>query len=241
MRVFVFTVVTLLTLSPAQAGEPTAEQLLARYDAIMGPPAFESEAEMTAVREDGTARTYVMRMLRGEEDKFRVWFLGPASAKGQEMLRSGDNLWVYLPTLKRATRIANRDSFQGGDFNNADVMRVNYTRDYSAERVPSSVPGTYALQLKARTAETAYDAIRLWVREADGQPVRGEYYGTSGQLLRTAEFSEYTEFDKGYTRPARVVMHNALVTARRSEFVVHSLRLRVEVPAQRFTQVDLGR
>jgi outer membrane lipoprotein-sorting protein len=182
-----------------------------------------------------------MRMLRGEEDRFRVWFLAPASARGQEMLRSGDNLWVYLPTLKRATRIANRDSFQGGDFNNADVMRVNYTRDYTAERVPSSVPDTYALKLKARTAETAYDAIILWVRRADGLPVRGEYYGTSGQLLRTAEFSDYTEFDKGYTRPARVVMHNALVKSRRSELVLHSMRLHVEVPAQRFTQVDLGR
>ena len=241
MRVLVFTVVTLLTLAPAQAGEPTAEQLLARYDAIMGPPAFESEAEMTAVREDGTSRTYVMRMLRGEEDKFRVWFLGPASAKGQEMLRSGDNLWVYLPTLKRATRIANRDSFQGGDFNNADVMRVNYSRDYTCQLVASQVPDTYALELKARTPETAYDTIKLWVRKADGLPVRGEYYGTSGQMLRSAEFTGYTEFEPGYTRPARVVMRNELVKTRRSELVIHAMRLGVETPAQRFTQVDLGR
>jgi len=241
MRVLPLAVMTLLVTAPAPAGEPTAQELLARYDAVMGPPSFESESEMTAYREDGTSRTYAMKMLRGEEDRFRVWFKEPASARGQEMLRSGDNMWVYLPSLKRATRIANRDSFQGGDFNNADVMRVNYTKDYACTRVPSEVPDTYALELKAKTPETAYDAIKLWVRKSDGMPVRGEYYGTSGQMLRSAEFTGYTQFEKGYTRPARVVMRNELVKARRSELVIHSMHLRVEAPPQRFTQVDLGR
>ena len=231
----------LLTPAPALAAEPTAEELLAKYDAVMGPRTFETESEMTAHREDGSSRTYVMKMLRGENDRFRVWFKGPASVKGQEMLRSGDNLWVYLPNLKRATRIANRDSFQGGDFNNADVMRVNYTKDYTAKVVASEVPDTYALELKAKNAETAYDAIKLWVRKKDGMPVKGEYYGTSGQMQRSAEFSEYTEFDKGYTRPAKVVMRNELVKARRSELVLKSMKLNVDAPAQRFTQADLGR
>ena len=76
-------------------------------------------------------------ILKRDADKFRVWFSEPASVKGQEILRLGDNSWVYLPNLKRATRIANRDSFQGGDFNNADVLRVNYTVDYDAVIVPS--------------------------------------------------------------------------------------------------------
>jgi len=241
MRAWTWAVMMLLVAGPALAAEPTAEELLKRYDAVMGPRTFETDSEMTAYREDGSSRTYVMRMLRGENDRFRVWFKGPASVKGQEMLRSGDNLWVYLPNLKRATRIANRDSFQGGDFNNADVMRVNYSVDYTAKRVASDVPDTWALELKAKSPETAYDSIKLWLRKKDGLPVRGEYYGTSGQMQRSAEFSEYTEFDKGYTRPAKVVMRNELVKARRSELVLKSMKLNVDAPAQRFTQADLGR
>ncbi|MGZ3457528.1 MAG: outer membrane lipoprotein-sorting protein [Archangium sp.] len=241
MRAFTLALMTLLVAGPALAAEPTAEELLAKYDAVMGPRTFESESEMTAYREDGSSRTYVMKLLRGEDDKFRVWFQGPASVKGQEMLRSGDNMWVYLPNLKRATRIANRDSFQGGDFNNADVMRVNYTKDYTGTRVPSDIPDTYALELKAKSAETAYDSIKLWLRKKDAMPVKGQYFGTSGQMLRSAEFTEYTEFDKGYWRPAKVVMRNELVKARRSELVMKSLKLKVEAPAQRFTQADLGR
>ncbi len=241
MRAFTLALMTLLVAGPALAGEPTAEELLAKYDSVMGPSTFESEVEMTAFREDGSSRTYVMKMLRGENDKFRIWFKGPASVKGQEMLRVGDNMWVYLPNLKRATRVANRDSFQGGDFNNADVMRVNYTQDYAAKVVASDVPDTWALELKAKSAETAYDAIKLWLRKKDGQPVRGEYYGTSGQMLRSADFKDYEELDKGYTRPTKVVMRNELVKARRSELVIKKMKLGVEAPAQRFTQSNLGR
>ncbi|HYI00897.1 outer membrane lipoprotein-sorting protein, partial [Hyalangium sp.] len=92
-----------------------------------------------------------------------------------------------------------------------------------------------------KSQETAYDAIKLWVRKSDGLPVKAQYFGTSGQMLRSAEFSDYVEFEKGYQRPAKVVMRNELVKSRRSEMVVKSLKRGVEVPAQRFTQTDLGR
>jgi outer membrane lipoprotein-sorting protein len=241
MKAMMLAVLTLLVAVPARAADPTPEELLRRYDEAMGPRTFEAESVMTAWREDGSSRSYELRMLKGEDDKSRVWFKSPASVKGQEILRVGDNLWVYLPNLKRATRVANRDNFQGGDFNNADILRVGYSKDYTAKLVPSEVPDTWALELKAKSAETAYDAIKLWLRKPDGLPVKGQYFGTSGQMLRSAEFSDYAEFEKGYTRPAKVVMRNELVKNRRSELVVKSLKRGVDAPPQRFTQSDLGR
>jgi outer membrane lipoprotein-sorting protein len=180
-------------------------------------------------------------MLKRDLDKFRVYFTGPASVKGQEILRLGDNAWVYLPNLKRATRIANRESFQGGDFNNADVLRVNYSVDYAGTLAPSDLEGTWCVQLKARNAETAYDAITLYFRKADLMPVKGRYFGTSGKLIRSADFDQVKELQRGFVRPARVVMHNELVQARQSELVMKTMRLDVEVPAQRFSQTDLGK
>ncbi len=236
-RVLVLTVIATV----AQAAEPTAAEILAKYDAIMGPGTYESQADMTATREDGTSRTYGMRFLKRDSDKFRVWFAEPASVKGQEILRLGDNSWVYLPNLKRATRIANRDSFQGGDFNNADVLRVNYTADYDAQVVPSDTPDTYTVELKAKSAETAYDKIRLTVRKADLQPLKGQYFGTSGQMLRSATFSDFKEWEKGFVRPARVVMQNEVVKARKSEMLLKVFKLNVDAPPQRFMQADLGK
>jgi outer membrane lipoprotein-sorting protein len=230
-----------LVATPALAADPTPAEILKKYDSLMGPPMFEAEQEMTSTREDGTTRTYVMHMLKRDLDKFRVQFTGPAAVKGQEVLRIGDNAWVYLPNLKRATRIANRESFQGGDFNNADVLRVNYSVDYDGTLAPSDVPDTYCLKLKAKNAETSYDAITLWVRKADLLPVKGQYFGTSGKLIRSAEFLEVKELQKGFSRPTRIVMHNELVAARKSEMVLHTMKLDVDLPAQRFTQTDLGK
>ena len=233
----------LLTLFawPAFAADPTAEEILKHYDSIMGPETFEGVTTMTAYREDGSARTYEMRILKRDTDKFRLWFDNPSSVKGQEMLRTGENMWVYIPNLKRATRIANRESFQGGDFNNADVLRVNYEADYTGKVIASDIADTWCLELKAKTPDTAYDSIKLWVRKKDYQPVKGQYFGTSGQMIRSAEFSEFKELDKGYVRPTRVIMHNELVKARRSEMTTKSLKLNVEAPPQRFTQSDLGK
>ncbi len=235
------TLVLSFLVQAALAAEPTAAEILAKYDSIMGPGTYEALSEMTATREDGTSRTYGMKFLKRDADKFRVWFSEPASLKGQEILRLGDNSWVYLPNLKRATRIANRDSFQGGDFNNADVLRVNYAADYTATLSPSTVPDSYAVELKSKTPETAYDRIRLVVRKSDLQPLKGEYFGTSGQMIRSATFSEHKAFEKGFTRPARIVMQNEVVKARKTELVMKSFKLDVEAPPQRFMQADLGK
>ena len=223
------------------AADPSVDELLKKYDEIMGPQAFEAEATMTATREDGTSRTYGMKFLKKDQDKFRLWFSEPAAVKGQEMLRNGDNLWVYIPNLKRATRVANRDNFQGGDFNNADVLRVNYATDYTGKVIESAVPDSYCLELKAKHKETSYESIKLWLRKSDFQPLKGEYYGTSGQMIRSATFSEHKEFEKGFTRPARIVMQNELVKTRKSEMRTSRMTLKVDPPAQRFTQADLGK
>lgn len=229
------------TSSVGAAADWTADMLVEKYDAVMGPENFESMARMTARREDGTTRTYEMKFVKKGLEKFRIWFKGPASVAGQEVLRVGDNAWVYLPNLKRATRIANRDSFQGGDFNNADVLRVNYKSDYSAVLGKSDKPDSLLIELKSKNPNTSYDVVKLWMRKGDGMPVRGEYFGTSGKILRSAEFSDFKEFSKGYKRPAKVIMRNELIKERYTELVTETMNVNVKFPDQRFALPDLGK
>lgn len=220
--------------------EPTAEELVKRYDDIMSPVTFDGLLEMVTHRQDGSTRKYKFRVLKSQDDKVRTWFFEPAAARGQEMLRVEDNLWVYMPNLKRAVRIASRDSFQGGDFNNGDVLRVNYTKDYVAKLVPSSDNSLYALELKAKTGEATYDAVKLWITKAKLMPTRAEYYASSGKLLRSARFEDVKAF-RGFERPSRIVMKNELATQRWSELTVLDFKVNAEAPVQRFVLDDLGR
>lgn len=221
---------------------PTAEELLRKYDAIMGAENFEAVMRMEAHRDDGSVRTYKMRILKSGKDKLRVWFDEPASVRGQEMLRQGENLWVYMPNLKRAVRLASRESFQGGDFNNADVLRVNYQADYTASLAATSeLPDAWQLELKARGSDAAYEQIKLWLRKSDGQPVRGQYFTASGKMLREAELADVKTFAGGFARPSRFVMKNKLAEKRFSVMTVESMDVRVKPAATRFVLDDLGR
>jgi len=218
---------------------PSADELLHKYDAIMGAENFEANAEMTAHRDDGSVRTYKMRVLKAGSEKLRIWFSEPAAVRGQEMLRQGENLWVYLPNLKKPTRLASRESFQGGDFNNADVLRVHYQTDYAAKVLPGS-GDAWELELTAKTGDAAYERIKLWMRKADGMPTKGEYYTASGKMLRAAEFTDVKSFG-GFRRPAHITMKNMLAPKRWSEMTMNTFNIKVSPPAARFVLDDLGR
>ena len=194
-----------LALAVAAEPAPDALALVRRYDAVMSPANFEAQTKMVATREDGTTRTYKMKTQKSGKDKLRAQFLEPASAKGQEMLRNGENLWLWMPNLERAVRVAARDSFMGGDFNNADVLRVNYQADYHAS-VDNSDPAGDILVLKSKTQSASYDAIKLWMtRDKSPQPIKAEFYAASGKILRRAEFFDVKDFGGGLVRPSRIM------------------------------------
>jgi outer membrane lipoprotein-sorting protein len=224
------------------AGSVSAEEHLKRYDAMMGPKAFESVMVMVAHRDDDTTRTYQMKILKATDDKVRIWFNAPASAKGQEMLRQGENLWVYMPNVKKAIRLASRDSFQGGDFNNADVLRANLSQDFNVKfKEGAEAPaGQVVLECTAKTQDASYDKIVLWMDEKTSMPVKGEYYAASGKMLRSAAFSDVRDFH-GVKRPAKISMRNELATKRYSELATVDMNLKIDPPATKFVLDDLGR
>jgi|GEM_PF-338567 len=218
----------------------SAQDYLKEYDAMMGPLSFESTMEMTAHRDDGSTRTYQMKVLKANNDKLRIWFSAPASAKGQELLRVADNLWTYMPNIKKAIRLASRDSFQGGDFNNADILRANLSQDFTVEYKDGAKDNEVILELKAKHQDTSYDRILLWLDQKTATPIKGEYYALSGKLLRSAVFLEVKDFS-GFKRPSQIIMKNELQTERYSILKTNSFKLVSEVPVQKFVLDDLGR
>src|SRR5262245_42969607 len=232
-RIAPWLAVLLVTLAaaPARAAEPTAAELLHKYVLAMAPRTFDGLFVMIAHRPDGTTRGYKMRVMKSQDDKVRLWFFEPAAAKGQEMLNVGDNMWVYMPNLKRSLRVASRESFQGGDFNNGDIMRVNLETDYTSKLIPSGDDKNWAIELTAKTPEATYDKIKLWMTKDRQLPSKAEYYAASGKLLRSAAFEDVKNF-RGLWRPSRITMRNELATKRFSEFNTLDLKLNVDVPHQ---------
>ncbi|MFO0598028.1 MAG: outer membrane lipoprotein-sorting protein [Myxococcaceae bacterium] len=232
----------ILTLLVLGAEPPTVKDVLTKYDSVMAPPSFKATATMTAHRDDGSTRSYKMAILKGADDKSRIWFQEPAAVRGQEMLRNGENFWVYMPNLKKALRLASRDNFQGGDFNNADVLRANYANDYDGTvKEDPARPDTWLVELKSKNPDTSYDAVKLWISKANpGVPVRGEYFTSSGKLMRSADFSDVKDFGNGLKRPAHITMRNEIATQRYSEMTWEAVDITAGVSDAKFGLNDLG-
>ena len=212
---------------------------LQRYDSVMGAQNFKGVFRMRAHREDGSERSYTFDVLKMGDDKTRISFQAPSSIFGQEILRQGDNFWIYMPNLKRAVRLASRESFQGGDFNNADVLRIHYETDYSATESTTTAPHTCSLDLRAKTSSAAYDHIQLMFDTNTRMPTAAEYYSQSGKMLRKAEFSDVRSFE-GFERPARIVMTNMLLPSRNTQLDVLQFDIHAKPTSTAFVLDNLG-
>lgn len=219
--------------------ELSAEQALQAADQMIAPEAYEAEVQMTAYRADGSSRAYVYRTLKQGQHRLRLSFDEPKTIRGHEALRRGDDLFRYVPSLKRALRVASRDDFESGDFRQADVLRVNLLADYKL--VSSRREGaTWHLSLEATSREAAYDRVLYVVRASDGLPVRQEFSTSAGKLLRTLEFSEPKRFG-GHLRPAQLKMTNEVARGRYTVLVVRSFKTVSSIAEASFRLEALGR
>jgi outer membrane lipoprotein-sorting protein len=170
----------------------------------------------------------------------RIRFLAPADDQGSEVLRVGDEMWNYLPNLKRALRISPKQEFHGGDFANADILRVNLAEDYTPKLRADAPAGCWLLELAAKTDQVAYARVLYWVRQRDSMPLRQEFYTASGKLVRRLELEEPRASGR-LVRPSRFVMRNLVATSRQSELVWEVFEVKRGLDEALFLVGSLGR
>ena len=190
-----------LVALPLRAAGLDGTQLLQKVDRNLEPESYESYRQLTDIQPDGTKKVSVLYTMKKGRDKIVALFLAPASDKGRVTLRLGDNMWLYMPDVGRAIRITSLQSVTGSVFNNADILRVDYTAEYDVKSVDEQAE-SYVLELKAKTGEVAYDRLKMWVDKKTLLPVTIECYAASGLLIKTLRFSDTKDFGGGIKRPA---------------------------------------
>lgn len=232
--------VFLVLLVPSLAvAEPTPTEVLAKANAVVAPTAYRATIEMVAHRSDGKLKTYQFKTAKQDHDKLRLTFDAPRTLAGHETLRLGDDLWRYVPSLKRSMRIASRDDFEAGDFRNADVLRVDLVNDYKVTAMKAD-GSNWILDLEAATKQAGYDRVVFTVRKSDFMPLEQQFFAASGKKLRTLTFSSPTPFGK-HTRPSKVKMVNELVKGQYTEMAIQAFEVVDSIPAKIFQRDSLGR
>jgi outer membrane lipoprotein-sorting protein len=232
--------VLLAALAPALLALPAlpafaldGKALLAKVDRNLEPENYEMTRKLINEEPDGKRKEFILYSVKKGRDKVAALFLQPASDKGRATLRQGDNMWLYIPSVGKPVRITSLQSVTGGVFNNADILRVDYTEEYDVTSATEE-GDSYLLDLKARTGNVAYDRLKMAVDRKLTLPTRIEAYAASGMLVKTLYFKDVKDFGGGIRRPATVETDSPLYKGYKSVMLYAAVKKR-EVPDEVFT------
>lgn len=235
---------TLLTLALSQpalaADELTAAELLdATDDVTRGDSAH---AVMTMdVKTSRYERTMKMESWsRGTEDTL-IRILAPAKDAGTATLKSGDNIWNYLPKVDRTMKVPAGmmgGSWMGSHFSNDDLvkdsrMSADYTFSFTA-RPDTDPEGNYVIEcIPKPEAPVVWGKVIVHVRP-DKIPTRIEYYDEKAVLMRTMLFTDISDFG-GRQVPRHMSLEPADKPGEYTRMTYEELQFDVDIPASTFT------
>ena len=207
--------------------------LLRKLDRNLEPESYESFRKLINIEPNGSRKEFVLYTVKKGQDKLVSLFLSPASENGRGTLRIGDNMWLFIPEVGKPIRITSLQSVIGGVFNNADILRLDYAVEYTAEKV-EEVPEGSLLSLKARSDAIAYDRLKMWVDKKTILPIKVEAYAASGLLIKTLRFSQVKDFGGGVVRPSLIETDSPLYKGYKSAMIYAGIKQRV-FPDEVFT------
>jgi outer membrane lipoprotein-sorting protein len=231
-KVLLMALFGLVAAAPAYALDGT--EILARVDRHLEPPSYESYRKLINIEPNGSEKDYVLFTAKKGRDKILAVFLSPASEKGRSTLRLGDNMWLYVPEVGKPIRVNSLQSVVGGIFNNADILRLDYSVEYHVANVIETPDNQYLLSLKAVNGAVAYDQLKMWVKKTKFLPTKIECYTATGLLIKTLHFSDIKDFGDGIVRPAMVTTDSPLYKGYKSVMLYAGVKART-FPDEVFT------
>lgn len=194
-------VVSTPVYSQESSSTDTGAEILKTVDKNLIPDNVTFYRKIINIEPDGSRKEFVLFTAKKGEEKVVSLFLSPPADRGRATLRIDENMWLYIPSVKKPVRITSLQSVTGGIFDNADIMRLDYAYEYSVETFEDR-GDTYFLRLRAKTDAVAYDRLDMWVDPGSMTPTKIDSYTASDMLIKTLRFKNIEDFGNGIVRPA---------------------------------------
>jgi len=210
----VFLSILLPDYSPVRAQEQslTPRQILDKVDDLFRSRSSQALATMT-VTTAHWKRSLSLEMWSKGKEKSLSRILAPKKEQGTATLRSGNDIWNYLPKVKRVIKLPSSmmaASWMGSHFTNDDLVKESrMADDYTFEITFSG-----EMQGQEIVEVTCYpkpDAAVVWGKvlvkalQKEYLPLTIKYYDEDLLLARTMTFSQVSELG-GRLLPAVVAM-----------------------------------
>jgi outer membrane lipoprotein-sorting protein len=211
------------------------EEILQRADAIRSPKGdFRMRVEVT----DSEKSVSQMEVWIKGRDKTLIKTLSPARDKGRNLLMLGEDMWAFIPNLKRTVRVSLSQRLMG-EAANGDIARLGWMGDY-IPKLESSDANSWLLNLLAARKGLTYERLQLRVDKSSYRPIKASYVTKSGVLLKTAEFRAYKKL-AGEIRPSEMLIRDGSKVKAKGETLIQIQQMESsEVADAMFNQTNLG-
>jgi len=242
----ILTAVLPSALLSAQAGGPTADQIITRMENMSSPETAVISGRMITRDNFGTKESTFTSWAEGD-NKSLIEFTS-VEEQGQKILRVDDSLYVYYPDAQRTIRMqgsALRDSVMGSDYSYEDMTTGDrgILDDYSAELIGTeSVNGfdCYRIKLTARARDLPYYMKEIWVDKNLFVYRKMQMFALSGRLLKEVEVREIKKYGP-YQVPVTTVMTDKMKRNSSTTFVIESLETDIRLDRNFFSLRELSR
>jgi outer membrane lipoprotein-sorting protein len=229
-----------LASGTALADEVTVDMLLRGLEKNLNADSRTATNTMT-VSNGRRVREYVIQSYGRGIDESALEFIAPARDKGTKMLRKGDDMWLYMPSVERTQKISGhmlRQGMMGSDMSYEDVTSsTNWAEVYNGTILGiESLAGRdhHRVELVAKTEDITYHKRVLWIDVETLIPTKQELYALSGLLVKSWEMSDVQETD-GHKYPMKMRIEDKLKAGSFTEIHTTELSFEVDLPDEVFS------
>jgi hypothetical protein len=163
----------------------------------------------------------------GKSDKTILKFLSPMDVKGTKLLTfshrtKDDEQWLYLKSLRRVKKISSKSkqaAFLNSEFSFEDLAGQTIEKFSHTWLREDDINGRKVdvIEQVSNVENSAYAKQVTYLDKVMNNPLKIEYYGKQGTMVKVATFSNYKKINEFY-RPFSVKMKN-LREGSESEFI----------------------
>ena len=210
----------------------SADEILRKADEIRAP----SQSYLMEVSVDSNdAAPFRFSISIGGKDSSVIRTLAPSREVGKNYLMVAEDMWAYIPNIRRAIRVTLNQKLTG-QAANGDISRMRWYGDYNAE-IEKEDTKSWTLMLTAKKQGLTYDKIRVRIDKNTFRPIDGSYLTKQGRSLKHVSFDDYKQI-AGAVRPTKIMIRSA---DNKNHFsILRILKMKqATFPSSLFTQTSL--
>jgi outer membrane lipoprotein-sorting protein len=185
-----------------------------------------------------------MKVWSKGRDKFLAKILAPSQLRGMSTLKSGDNLWNYLPKMDRILKLGSSmmgGSWMGSHFTNDDLVKETDIRKHYTCVGHKDEGGDTVITVKPRpNAPVVWGKVVMRIQRGTAIPIWSRFYDERDRLSRTMRF-EAVQTMGGRTFPTRMVLQPADAPSERTEVSFQRMKFDHRLDDSLFTLQGLKR